>query len=255
MKKYLAKSKLKSVYVENGKATKVFAKSYNKSDVLYEALNTARVEDAGVKLPKLLEVAVTDGKWSITSEYVEGPTLTQLMEKHPDKIDEYINKMVEYQIDFQKKSNPLLLVLKDKMIRQINSVDDLDNSVKYELLTRLNSMKNHTKLCHGDYCPDNIIVSSDNKGNIKDITAVDWVHATQGNASADIANTFLLLKLQFGEKSDIPEKYINRFCEVTNTKHSYVNEWLPLVAAARLTKNKTEEKSLLEQWINVVDFQ
>ena len=35
MKKYLAKSKLKSVYVENGKATKVFAKTYNKSDVLY----------------------------------------------------------------------------------------------------------------------------------------------------------------------------------------------------------------------------
>lgn len=78
--KYLAKSKLKSVYVENNKAIKVFDKNYNKSDVLYEALNTARVEDAGVNIPKLLEVAVTDGKWSITSEYVEGPTLTQLIE-------------------------------------------------------------------------------------------------------------------------------------------------------------------------------
>ena len=237
MKKYLAKSKLKSVYVENGKATKVFAKTYNKSDVLYEALNTSRVEDAGVNIPKLLEVAVTDGKWSITSEYVEGPTLTQLIEKYPDKADDYIKKMVEYQISFQKKSNPLLLVLKD------------------ELLTRLNSMKNHTKLCHGDYCPDNIIVTADAKGNIKEITAVDWVHATQGNASADIANTFLLLKLQFGDKSDIPEKYISAFCELTNTKRSYVNEWLPLVAAARLTKNKEEEKELLNQWINVVDFQ
>ncbi len=42
---------------------------------------------------------------------------------------------------------------------------------------------------------------------------------------------------------------------MTNTKRSYVNEWLPLVAAARLTKNKEEEKELLEQWINVVDFQ
>ena len=135
--------------------------------------------------------------------------------------------MVEYQISFQKKSNPLLLVLKDKMNRQINSIEELDNSVKYELLTRLNSMKNHTKLCH----------------------------ATQGNASADIANTFLLLKLQFGDKSDIPEKYISAFCELTNTKRSYVNEWLPLVAAARLTKNKEEEKELLNQWINVVDFQ
>ena len=255
MKKYLAKSKLKSVYVENNKAIKVFDKNYNKSDVLYEALNTARVEDAGVNIPKLLEVAVTDGKWSITSEYVEGPTLTQLIEKFPDKADDYIKKMVEYQISFQKKSNPLLLVLKDKMNRQINSIEELDNSVKYELLTRLNSMKNHTKLCHGDYCPDNIIVSADTKGNIKEITAVDWVHATQGNASADIANTFLLLKLQFGDKSDIPEKYISTFCEFTNTKRSYVNEWLPLVAAARLTKNKEEEKELLEQWINVVDFQ
>ena len=87
MKKYLAKSKLKSVYVENNKAIKVFDKNYNKSDVLYEALNTARVEDAGVNIPKLLEVAVTDGKWSITSEYVEGPTLTQLIEKYPDKAD------------------------------------------------------------------------------------------------------------------------------------------------------------------------
>ena len=251
MKKYLAKSKLKSVYVENGKATKVFAKTYNKSDVLYEALNTSRVEDAGVNIPKLLEVAVTDGKWSITSEYVEGPTLTQLIEKYHDKADDYIKKMVEYQISFQKKSNPLLLVLKDKMNRQINSIEELDNSVKYELLTRLNSMKNHTKLCHGD----NIIVTADAKGNIKEITAVDWVHATQGNASADIANTFLLLKLQFGDKSDIPEKYISAFCELTNTKRSYVNEWLPLVAAARLTKNKEEEKELLNQWINVVDFQ
>ena len=147
------------------------------------------------------------------------------------------------------------LVLKDKMNRQINSIEELDNSVKYELLTRLNSMKNHTKLCHGDYCPDNIIVTADAKGNIKEITAVDWVHATQGNASADIANTFLLLKLQFGDKSDIPEKYISAFCELTNTKRSYVNEWLPLVAAARLTKNKEEEKELLNQWINVVDFQ
>ena len=147
------------------------------------------------------------------------------------------------------------LVLKDKMNRQITSIEELDNSVKYELLTRLNSMKNHTKLCHGDYCPDNIIVTADAKGNIKEITAVDWVHATQGNASADIANTFLLLKLQFGDKSDIPEKYISAFCELTNTKRSYVNEWLPLVAAARLTKNKEEEKELLNQWINVVDFQ
>lgn len=59
--------------------------------------------------------------------------------------------MVEYQVDFQKKSNPLLLKLKDKLIRQINDIETLDSSVKYELLTRLNTMPKHTKLCHGDF--------------------------------------------------------------------------------------------------------
>ena len=170
-------------------------------------------------------------------------------------LDTETNKEISYNADERFAYCSTYKALAAGAILEKYSIEELDNSVKYELLTRLNSMKNHTKLCHGDYCPDNIIVTADAKGNIKEITAVDWVHATQGNASADIANTFLLLKLQFGDKSDIPEKYINAFCELTNTKRSYVNEWLPLVAAARLTKNKEEEKELLNQWINVVDFQ
>ena len=170
-------------------------------------------------------------------------------------LDTETNKEISYNADERFAYCSTYKALAAGAILEKYSIEELDNSVKYELLTRLNSMKNHTKLCHGDYCPDNIIVTADAKGNIKEITAVDWVHATQGNASADIANTFLLLKLQFGDKSDIPEKYISAFCELTNTKRSYVNEWLPLVAAARLTKNKEEEKELLEQWINVVDFQ
>ena len=42
----ISKGILKSVYLKDGNAVKVFDKKYNKSDVLYEALNTARVEDA-----------------------------------------------------------------------------------------------------------------------------------------------------------------------------------------------------------------
>ena len=50
MKKCISQNNLKSVYLENNTAIKVFSKDYNKSDVLYEALNTARVEDAGVNI-------------------------------------------------------------------------------------------------------------------------------------------------------------------------------------------------------------
>lgn len=253
MKECIANNNKKSVYIENGKAMKVFDTDYSKSDVLYEALNTARVEDAGVNIPKLISVSVEDGKWIITSEYKEGVTLTELLKSHPEKTDEYINAFVDYQIDFEKKSNPLLLKLKDKLKRQIDSLKGtIDSSTIFELSTRLESMPKHTKLCHGDYCPDNVIVNTDNNGNITDITAVDWVHATQGNASADVANTYLLLKLV---DDSIAEKYMQTFCNKTNTKKDYVTSWVPIVAAARLTKNDPAEKELLEKWIDIVEFQ
>ena len=74
----------------------------------------------------------------------------------------------------------------------------------------MESLPKHNKLCHGDYCPDNILVETDDAGKITAITAVDWVHATQGNASADVANTYLMLKLV---DESFAEKYLVDFCK------------------------------------------
>ena len=184
MKECIAKNELKSVYVEGDKVKKVFAASYSKTDVLYEALNTARVEDTGLDIPKILSVSVEDGCWVITSELAKGVTLAQLLAEHPENTDAYVNTMVDYQIAFNKRTNPLLLKLKDKLHRQIDGLD-INSNIKYELSTRLEGLPKHNKLCHGDFCPDNIIVRTDDNNQITAITAVDWVHATQGNASAD----------------------------------------------------------------------
>lgn len=252
MKKCISKSKLKSVYVDNDKTYKVFAPSYSKTDVLYEALNTARVEDTGLNIPKLLSVSVDEkGSWIITKEYAKGSTLSELLKEHPEKADAYIEAMVDYQIEFNKKSNPLLLSLKNKLARQIDELD-VNSNIKYELSSRLEALPKHNKLCHGDYCPDNIIVTTDKNNNIKTITATDWVHATRGNASADVANTYLILKLT---DETFAQKYINCFCTKTNTDKRYVNKWMPIVAAARLTKNKPEEKEMLEAMVDICDFQ
>lgn len=243
----ISKGKMKSVYLKDGNAVKIFDKKYSKSDVLYEALNTARVEDAGMDIPKLLSVDVIDGQWSITSEYVEGKTLAQLIKENPKKVDTYIEKMVDLHIEIQSKSNPLLIKLKDKIKRQIDALDVIDAADKYELLTRLNGMHEHTKLCHGDFSPENIIVTKSGK-----YVAVDWVHASQGNASADVARTYLLIALN---DSELADKYLDLFCQKTGTAKHYVQAWLPIVAAAQLEKERPEEKELLMKWLNVVNFE
>ena len=245
--KVIAVRTSKTVYKDGDCAIKVFDADYKKSDILNEALNQARVEETGLPIPKLLEVGVIDGKWAIVSEFIKGKTLARLMDENPDKIDEYMNLFVDIQLDIHSRKAPLLNKLKDKMNRKISETD-LDATTRYELHTRLEGMPKHNKVCHGDFRPSNVIVGEDGVNYI-----IDWSHATQGNASADAARTYLVFYLK-GEE-ELAEKYLDLFCKKSDTAKQYVQKWLPIVAASQSVKRNPEEKELLTRWLDVVDYE
>lgn len=245
--KVIAVRTSKTVYKDGDCAIKVFDADYKKSDILNEALNQARVEETGLPIPKLLEVGVIDGKWAIVSEFIKGKTLARLMDENPDKIDEYMNLFVDIQLDIHSRKAPLLNKLKDKMNRKISETD-LDATTRYELHTRLEGMPKHNKVCHGDFRPSNVIVGDDGVNYI-----IDWSHATQGNASADAARTYLVFYLK-GEE-ELAEKYLDLFCQKSDTAKQYVQKWLPIVAASQSVKRNPEEKELLTRWLDVVDYE
>ena len=62
-------------------------------------------------------------------------------------MDEYIEQMVDIQMEIHSKKVPKLSKLKDKLSRQINALESIDDVVRYELLPRLDSMPKHVKLC------------------------------------------------------------------------------------------------------------
>ena len=237
----------KTVYRDGEYCVKVFDDDFSKVDVLNEALNQARVEETGLNIPKVIEVTKVDGKWAIVTEYIKGKTLAQLMEENPDKFDEYLELFVDLQISVHEKKCPLLNKLKDKMNRKITEAD-LDATTRYELHTRLEGMPKHNKVCHGDFNPSNIIINEEGVPYI-----IDWSHATQGNASADVARTYLLFWL----KGDIEgaKKYLDLFCKKSDTAKQYIQKWLPIVAASQSVKGNEKEREFLLSWIDVVDYE
>ena len=237
----------KTVYRDGDKCLKVFSEDYSKADVLNEALNQARIEETGLNIPKIREVTVIDGKWTIVSDYIKGDTLAELMEKQTEKKNEYFNMFVDLQLSVQSKTCPLLNKLKDKMNRKISQTD-LSATVRYDLHTRLESMPKHNKVCHGDFNPSNIIITEDGTPYI-----IDWSHATQGNASADVARTYLLFVL--AGKEETAKKYMNLFCKKSDTARQYFEKWLPIVAASQSVKGKPEEKEILLKWADVMDYE
>ena len=142
---------------------------------------------------------------------------------------------------------PAIKTLRHKLADQINSLKDIDATARYELYARVQSMPKDNTLCHGDFNPSNIIVDKEGK-----LWVIDWAHAAQGNASADAAMTYLLFALH---NKDAAEQYLKLFCKKADTARQYVNRWLPIVAAAQLTKKKEEESKLLMSWIDVVEYQ
>ena len=237
----------KTIYRDGDVCVKVFNSDYSKADVLNEALNQARIEETGLNIPKVLEVTMIDGKWAIVSEYIKGKTLAQLMAEDEDKKAEYLELLVDLQLEVQSKTCPLLNKLKDKMNRKI-SQSELEATTKYDLHTRLEGMPKHNKVCHGDFNPSNIIIAEDGTPYI-----LDWSHATQGNASADAARTYLLFWLS-GDINGAKE-YLELFCKKSNTAMQYVQKWMPIVAASQSVKGNEKEREFLLSWANVVDYE
>ena len=242
----IAERKTKTVYKDNGRTIKLFIENYPKSNILNEALNQARVEETGLNIPKLLEVTKMENRWALVSEHIEGKSLEELIKENPERKAEYMDMFIDIQLNILSKTAPMLNKLKDKMKRKIAETD-LSDTIKYDLNTRLESMPRHNKICHGDFNSSNVIIKEDGTAYV-----IDWAHVTQGNSSADVARTYLLFHLD-GKKEEA-EEYLNKFSAKSGIEKRYIQTWIPIVAAAHLSKASEEERKFLMNWIDVVDY-
>lgn len=229
MENIIAKRKDKLVYRDGDKLIKLFDENYSKSDILNEAINQARVAETGLNIPRFREVTVIDGKSAIVMDFIEGDTLAALMQEHPARRGEYLDKFVDIQRDIHARKHLLLTKYNDKLKRKILN-SNLDASTRYDLSMRLDGMPRHTHICHGDFIPSNVIITRDGTPFI-----LDWSHASQGNATADVTKSYLLFRLSGAE--EFAEEYLSRFLARAGGSEDYVREWIPLIAAAQISAN------------------
>lgn len=236
------------VFECEGKCVKLFKDPKEpKSVVLYEAITHTRVEETGyARIPEFLEIRRIDEKYAIVYELVKGKTLELIMREDPSNADMYLKQLADIQVEINELSSAKVSRLKDYLNRSIDGLDMIDDVKKYELLTHLNKMPQHAKLCHGDLSPDNIIVGD--KGTF----VIDWMKAKQGNASADVAKTYLNFCLK--HHTEWAERYLKIYCGKTGTDVQYIREWLPIVAGAQLKFKKPDERELLLAWIDMADM-
>ena len=247
-KKAIVRRGNKIVYDCGDRIIKVFNENKPAADVFNEALNLARVEEAGADVPRILEVSESEAGWALATEKVPGVTLAERMEADPKNLDAYLEQFVDLQLKLQTLRSPLLTQQKDKFVRMINTVEEIDKTTRYEVLMKLDGMPKHNKLCHGDFNPTNVIVGDDGK-----LSVCDCAHATQGNGSSDAATTYLLFEIE--GKNDVAERYLELYCQKAPTNRRYVLDWIAIVAASELARKRVGDRGLLLGWATAADYE
>ena len=246
-RKILVTRKDKTIYRDGDKLVKVFDESYSKSNILNEALCQARAAETGLHVPKIHEITVIDGKSAIVMDFIEGKTLAELMREHPERRAEDLELFVRVQRDVHSRKHLLLTTYSDKLKMKILQ-SDLAASTRYDLSMRLDGMRRHTHVLHGDFIPSNVILTADGTPFI-----VDWSHASQGNSTADAAKSYLIFKSE--GLDELAEAYCEEFCKQANVERSYFREWIPLIAAAQLVRANTgERRKQLIGWIEEAGY-
>ncbi|MCD2349049.1 MULTISPECIES: phosphotransferase family protein [Clostridium] len=76
----------------------------------------------------------------------------------------------------------------DRLKSSISKVDLLSDDIKEKLYNYIDTLPDDNILCHGDFHPDNILITKDNA------IIIDWMTAAKGNPLADVARTSVMLK-------------------------------------------------------------
>jgi serine/threonine protein kinase len=212
----------------------------------------------GLDIPKTYEIVDLNGNKGIVLDYISGSSMLENLASKPWLVFSYSKHMAR--LHFKMHTTPIvknqsISFLKESLADKIARVSLLSLEEKNAILSHLSALKDGSSICHGDFHPDNIIISSDG------LVTVDWITATIGNPMADVARTWLLLT-----RGTLPENktaleiflaknlrdlfcrgYIREYQKLSNFASAEFEKWKLPVAAARLIENVSdlENQSLL----------
>ncbi|WHY92322.1 aminoglycoside phosphotransferase family protein [Neobacillus cucumis] len=214
------------------------------------------IQDLQLPSPLVNGKTEIDGKKAIIYEKINGNSLTKQLTRNPFAIQGRAKLFSQLHQQIHKKDGAALPKQTTYLTRNIQHTNLLTPEEKQAICDFLKQLPEGHQVCHGDFHPDNILVS---KNQVK---VIDWMTAACGNPIGDIARTYIILKHAYLPKN-MPafvraslERVRNRFCtyyleeyrEQTSLTLEDLEKWTIPVMAARLIEGvHPDEKAVLLQ--------
>jgi Ser/Thr protein kinase RdoA (MazF antagonist) len=204
---------------------KLYRQGLGKREAFREAAVLSVLEDADLHIPAVHTVGQFGERWGLE------------MSRAPDSTISLGGEalgvwMAGLHWRLHQIRGKALTSLKHKLARDIQGALQLETGHRAKLLLLLRDLPDDDCPCHGDFHPANIM------GSEAEPHVVDWLDATSGPAQADACRTYLLALHHVPE---IARPYLVAYEKASGCSADQILQWLPVVAAARLSENVADE--------------
>lgn len=258
MNEPIAEGRTAEVFVwrDEAQVLKLFKAGCSRSTVDDEFRIARAAYEAGIAAPQPFERVEVEGRYGIVYARVTGPTMLMQIQAQPDQAAQFGRQMAEVHFALNQKHTTQLVPQRARMRRLIGRVQTLSEAEKDAVFRKLDALPDDDAVCHGDFHPDNIVLTADG------LRVIDWNNATYGNAAADVCWTLIVLEFgglpgedtvegrqqraqQMKIRLPLRDAYLARYTELMPSLPAQWPAWYPIVAAVRLSDGIAGEQATL----------
>ncbi len=242
----------------DGQALKLFYSWCPPEWIDREIMANSELATGYLRVPHLFGSVEVEDRRGLIYERVEGLSMLRLLPRYPWRIVSFAHQFARLQVEIHKIKTNRLPELSTGLQHTIEQVENLSVAQKKRIIERLEVLPGGDSLCHFDFHPDQVLMTSNGP------VVIDWMTAFRGSPAADVARTSIMLLfgrapymkrlqaliLASGQKVFYSE-YRKQYLKLNPTvRLADIRAWMLPVAAGRLRENIPGEENLLINFIN-----
>lgn len=238
----LAFGRTAEVYPWGGtQVLKLFHEAVSRESIEYEQRIALAIQDTELPVPAVGEIVRLNGRDGLLYQRVEGVPMAEKLQRKPWCVFKYAkHSAILHHTLHSSRLQAGVPSQPERLQRKILSAKELQANLQRKVLTSLERMPSGESLCHGDFHPGNILLTT------QGLCIIDWIDATIGNPLADVARSSIIL-LGLAD-CQVRNPWLRGFIRLFHRlylwyyfrlnpdgKREY-QLWLPIIAAARLSE-------------------
>lgn len=231
---------IEMVETEDHQVIKLFPKGYPRQRIEEELRATETAKDLGIEAAFVHGMVERDGRTGLVFDKVIGPDYREWMVRTPASWPKMARYFAYEHHELHMHMAPELPSVKHT-VRQRIEEGDLPEDLRKDALALLRRLPDGDNFVHFNYIPENVIVSLDGP------KLTDFSAAGKGSYLMDVARTCVLLSAQGDDMLGqiLLGSYRTEYMKICNRPDDELQDWMTVVATARLAEGLAAERARL----------